>query len=56
MRVAKISLLPYHNFGQDKYRRLKRECTQHFIEPSQAKLAEIQALYQAAGYQVSIGG
>lgn len=56
VRVAKISLLPYHNFGQDKYRRLKRECTQHFIEPSQAKLAEIQALYQAAGYQVSIGG
>lgn len=56
IRIAEVSLLPYHDFGRDKYRRLNRQCTQNFKEPSPEALAEIQTIYQAAGYPVKIGG
>lgn len=56
IHVSEISLLPYHDFGRDKYERLKRVCTQNFKKPTEEKVALVQKTYQAAGYQVTIGG
>ncbi|AXG40299.1 radical SAM protein (plasmid) [Enterococcus gilvus] len=56
IHVSEISLLPYHDFGRDKYERLKRVCTQNFVKPSDDKVAALQKVYQDAGYQVTIGG
>lgn len=56
IHVDEISLLPYHDFGRDKYERLKRICTQNFIKPTEEKVEKLQRVYQNAGYQVSIGG
>jgi pyruvate formate lyase activating enzyme len=42
IHVSEISLLPYHDFGRDKYERLKRVCTQNFIKPADEKVARLQ--------------
>lgn len=56
IHVSEISLLPYHDFGRDKYERLKRICTQNFRKPTDEKVERLQKVYQDAGYQVTIGG
>lgn len=56
IHVSEISLLPYHDFGRDKYERLKRVCTQNFNKPSEEQVEALQKVYQDAGYQVTIGG
>lgn len=56
IHVSEISLLPYHDFGRDKYERLKRVCTQNFIKPADEKVEMVKKVYQEAGYQVTIGG
>lgn len=56
IHVSEISLLPYHDFGRDKYKRLNRECTQNFIKPSDEQVAHIKKVYETAYYQVTIGG
>ena len=56
IHVSEISLLPYHDFGRDKYERLKRTCTQNFKKPDDQQVESIQKVYQDAGYRVSIGG
>lgn len=56
IHVNEISLLPYHDFGRDKYERLKRICTQNFSKPADEQVAMIQKRYQDAGYRVTIGG
>lgn len=54
IHVSEISLLPYHDFGRDKYERLNRICTQNFKKPSDEKVAALQKVYQDAGYQATI--
>lgn len=54
--VERISLLPYHAFGRDKYRRLGRECTQNFESPSEQELQALRRMLEQNGYRVSIGG
>ena len=49
-------MLPYHDFGRDKYERLNRICTQNFSKPADEKVEKLQKVYQDAGYQVTIGG
>lgn len=54
--LSQINLLPYHDFGRDKYQRLGRECTQNFVRPNDERLARIQALFTENGYETLIGG
>ncbi|GCF94991.1 pyruvate formate lyase-activating protein [Enterococcus florum] len=56
IHVSEISLLPYHDFGRDKYKRLNRECTQNFVKPTDEQVESVQKVYESAGYQVTIGG
>lgn len=58
LRAEKIHLLPYHDFGASKYRRLGRAREpQNFRAPPQEKLEELAGLFRKAGYpQTVIGG
>lgn len=56
IHVDEISLLPYHEFGRDKYQRLQRICTQNFIKPTAEQIDEVKNIYTTAGYSVKIGG
>ncbi|MGM0122783.1 pyruvate formate lyase activating enzyme [Enterococcus sp. AZ194] len=54
--VSEINLLPYHDFGKDKYDRLGRECTQNFEKPDDAQLHIVEEYLEKEGYNVKIGG
>lgn len=56
VRIEAINLLPYHDFGRDKYQRLGRECTQNFERPTDEQIAELQTYLEAEGYRTIIGG
>lgn len=54
--VKQISLLPYHDFGRDKYRKLNRTCTQNFNKPSDEEIGRVRDFFEHRGYCVSVGG
>ena len=54
IRLSGITLLPYHDFGRDKYRKLNRECTQNFEKPSKEELNHIKNMLEHSGYKVTI--
>ena len=54
IRLTGITLLPYHDFGRDKYQKLNRECTQNFEKPSEEDLNHIKNLLDSNGYKVII--
>ena len=55
--VTEIHLLPYHNFGTDKYKWLGRDYLLPDIKsPSDEKMQEILAAAQAQGLNAQIGG
>ena len=54
IRLTGITLLSYHDFGRDKYRKLNRECTQNFEKPSEEELNHIKKLLENSGYKVTI--
>lgn len=56
IHVEEVSLLPYHDFGRDKYRKLNRECTQNFEVPTDERLAKIKQAWEQRGIPVKIGG
>ena len=56
IRVEEVSLLPYHDFGRDKYRKLNRECTQNFEVPEEERLNRIKQAWEQRGVLVKIGG
>lgn len=54
--IERITLLPYHDFGRDKYKKLGRYCTQNFEKPNEKTVEKIQSFFKSAGYCVNIGG
>lgn len=54
IKVEKIALLPYHDFGRDKYRKLSRECTQNFEKPGEEHLLHVKEMLESGGYIVDI--
>ena len=56
IKVAKLNLLPYHNTGSHKYRKLSRESVL-FSAPSAERMEELKRRFENAGFQnVKIGG
>jgi pyruvate formate lyase activating enzyme len=54
--ITRISLLPYHNLAEDKYRRLDREkAHKTFAAPSSQRLEQIKAKLEGSGFTVAIG-
>jgi pyruvate formate lyase activating enzyme len=56
IKIKRVDLLPYHNFGRDKYTKLGRICTQNFEAPEKECLEDLKKLLEGAGYFVKIGG
>lgn len=54
IRLHRITLLPYHDFGRDKYRRLSRECTQNFEKPTVTELEKVKNILESYGCKVGI--
>ncbi len=54
IKLTGITLLPYHDFGRDKYRKLNRECTQNFEKPSEEDLNHIKNMLEDSGHKVTI--
>jgi len=52
-----LHLLPFHQYGEPKYRLLKREWTMAGVAPpAMAEVAEVQRVAEQAGFQVTVGG
>lgn len=54
IKLKQITLLPYHDFGRDKYRQLSRECTQNFQKPEMVELEHVKDVLKSGGYAVEI--
>lgn len=54
IKLTGITLLSYHDFGRDKYRKLNRECTQNFEAPTKEALEYVKNQLEEAGYPVKI--
>ena len=55
--LRRIDLLPYHKIAQDKYHRLQLEYRLEGVEPpSEARMQELAACFERAGFAVRIGG
>lgn len=55
LKIAEVSLLPYHDLGRSKYEKLGIE-GEMFLSPSLERLEEIKSMFAKAGFRVSIGG
>ena len=54
IRPGRVSLLPYHNIGNFKYEKLNRK-VEEFTAPTQERLDEIKAQFEALGLETKIG-
>ncbi|WP_378957156.1 trans-4-hydroxy-L-proline dehydratase activase [Pelosinus sp. sgz500959] len=57
LRISSINLLPYHNMGTGKYKKINMEYVgERFTRPSDERLAQIQDIFAQANYKIKIGG
>lgn len=57
LNIKKVNLLPYHNIGMHKYKKLYKEYEGIELEkPSDEKLEEIKALFIENNFDTKIGG
>lgn len=57
MDIKVVSLLPYHELGSGKYKRLNRvSLGEGFRRPSEGRLKDIKELFEGSNFQVTIGG
>jgi len=54
-RVQQISLLPYHNLGQGKYKRLERSYIQNVPLPSKELLEKVKKKLTDYGFDIRTG-
>lgn len=54
VQIEQITLLPYHDFGREKYAKLGRACTQNFTKPSDDTLANVKRWLCEGGYRVEL--
>ncbi len=55
--ACNVHLLPYHRLGETKYERLERQDNRFSAEPpSEARMAELQQLFQSFGLTAVVGG
>jgi pyruvate formate lyase activating enzyme len=56
-KIKKINLLPYHDGGSEKRKRLrKNKANQEFKAPSPRRINKIKKILSDSGFSVSIGG
>ncbi|MGL5348261.1 MAG: trans-4-hydroxy-L-proline dehydratase activase [Peptostreptococcaceae bacterium] len=57
LNIKKVNLLPYHNIGMYKYKKLDMQYNEIKMDrPSDKKLEEIKKLFEAENFDTSIGG
>lgn len=57
LNIRQIHLLPFHQYGEPKYRLLGREWSMKDIPaPSSADVALMREMAEQAGFQVTVGG
>ncbi|MGL5651517.1 MAG: trans-4-hydroxy-L-proline dehydratase activase [Paraclostridium sp.] len=57
LNIAKVNILPYHNIGMHKYRKLYMQYEgENLKRPSDEKLEEIKQIFKANNFEIKIGG
>jgi pyruvate formate lyase activating enzyme len=57
LAIRRVSVLPYHKGGVEKYKRLRKEAAfKTFAAPSEERIQEIMDRLLSAGFQVQRGG
>ena len=57
LNIKKVNLLPYHNIGKHKYDKLDMKYEDVILaRPTDEKLEEIKALFEAENFETNIGG
>ena len=55
--IKKIDLLPFHQYGEPKYRLLGKTWSMKEVSaPSSADVATMREMAERAGFQVTVGG
>jgi len=54
--IRQIHLLPYHRFGEPKYKKLGRKYICTAVTPSKEKIEEVKSRLESNGFIVEIGG
>ncbi|TCO74824.1 trans-4-hydroxy-L-proline dehydratase activase [Marinisporobacter balticus] len=57
LKISKVNLLPYHEIGSDKYKRLNMDYKKGgMVRPTDQRLEEIKAMFKESKFEVKIGG